>query len=130
MTDVTPAVATDGVPPRPRARRPVQSTAALALALACLAVGWLAASALAAAGSVAILGHDVGVVTVVNVTGAKFCMQPESGGGQRCGVAYERRDSPPLAVGEHVSISIARLSVTRGESSDIFVIEDRSGRGP
>lgn len=67
--------------------------------------------------------HLAGTVSVVNADGAKFCIEPDGGGRQRCGVAYQRRDAPALRVGDRVAVGVGRLRVGDNSDEEIMVIE-------
>jgi hypothetical protein len=127
MATVTAAVTTASAGAGGRTSRLRSPVFILVVALA-LTTGWLANTVWAASAEFKVVGEASGTVSVVNISGAKFCFMPSDGGAQRCGVAYQRRDAPALAVGDRVSVAVAELKVAPGTTREVFVIEN-SGTG-
>lgn len=100
--------------------RPMRLLLAAALGFA---LGWAASLAWAGRAPLTLTDHLAGPVSVVNEDGAKFCFEPEGGGQQRCGVAYQRRDAPSLRVGDRVTVGVGRLRVGDAREEEIMVIE-------
>jgi hypothetical protein len=46
-----------------------------------------------------------GTVTQVSGNGSKACLTPDSGGDNLCGVVVQVPGNPPIAVGDHVSVT-------------------------
>jgi hypothetical protein len=121
-----PANAIDAVRPVPSAgsiavRRRVPWRGLLLVALA-FVLGWAASTAWSATGRVRLVEEITGTVSVVNESGGSFCLERAGGGRQRCGETYQRRDEPPLAVGDVVSVAVGILRVD-GDEREIFLIE-------
>jgi hypothetical protein len=93
----------------------------LVAALAFL-LGWAASLVWPAAAPLRLTEQLSGIVSVVNDDGAKFCVEPDGGGRQRCGVAYQPRDAPRLRVGDRVMVGVGRLRVGDATEEEIMVI--------
>lgn len=87
------------------------------------ALGWAASLAWSGRAPLTLTEHLVGTVSVVNEDGAKFCIEPDGGSRQRCGVAYQRRDAPSLRVGDRVTVGVGRLRFGDAGEEEIMVIE-------
>jgi hypothetical protein len=101
-----------------RLRRPLGLLVVLAVGVV---LGWAGSVAWSTTAQLRLVTELAGTVTVVNQSGGAFCFEPD-GGGQRCGVAYQRRTDPPLALGDRVSIAIGVLRIGPQTWQEIFVI--------
>ena len=63
-----------------------------------------------------------GTVTVVNYDGSAFCLDNDGSGEQFCSEPYQRVGSAPLVVGEHVTGSVALLSIGPSSAKEVFVL--------
>jgi hypothetical protein len=107
-------------PIRVSARRWLSSGALAAfLLLAGATIGYLSSKS----GTVTLHSELVGTVSVVNSTGAKFCLAPSGGGEDRCGLAYQRLDAAPLQMGQEVRITVASIKQPGGTAVEVFVIQ-------
>lgn len=96
--------------------------ALLALAVAALVLGWLAATAWFGAAPLRYGGTVEGTVSLVNEDGTKLCIEPDGGGRLRCGVVYGPTGARSPAPGEHVSVAVGVLRADEGLETEIFVI--------
>lgn len=67
-----------------------------------------------------------GIVTVVNYNAAKFCLDTDVTGEQFCSVSYQPLGSAPLVVGEHVTGTVALLTIGPSEMIDVFILTNPS----
>jgi hypothetical protein len=85
-------------------------------------LGWAASLVWPGTAPIRLTEQLSGIVSVVNENGAKFCMEPDGAGRQRCGVAYQPRDAPRLRVGDRVMVGVGRLRVGDATEEEIMVI--------
>lgn len=102
----------------PRPRGPLRLLVVIAVGAV---LGWAGSVAWSTTAQLRLVTQVTGTITVVNQSGGAFCFEAD-GGEQRCGVAYQRRTDPPLAVGERVSVAIGVLRIGPRTSQEIFVI--------
>ena len=67
-----------------------------------------------------------GTVTVVNYNASKFCLDIDGTGEQFCSVSYQPPGSAPLVVGEHVTGTVALLSIGPLRAAEVFILTDPS----
>ena len=67
-----------------------------------------------------------GTVTVVNYNAANFCLDIDGTREQFCSVSYRPPGSAPLVVGEHVTGTVAWLSLGPSGAVDVFILTDPS----
>ena len=92
------------------------------LLMAAFVLGWAASVAWSTTAELRLVDEIRGTIRVVNASGSQFCLDPLDGSRQRCGVAYQPLDDPPLAVGDVVTMAVGVLKHEDGEQ-EIFVIE-------
>ena len=114
-TDVTPRA---GVSAERRRTKPWGLLLVIALAFA---LGWAASLAWAATGPLRLVDRVSGIVSVVNVSGAAICLEPDGGGPQRCSVVYQRPDTARLEVGGRVIVAVGVLRTGPDREEEIFV---------
>jgi hypothetical protein len=94
----------------------------LALVVAALVIGWLAATAWLGTAPLRYVGTVEGTVSLVNEDGTKLCVEPDGGGAARCGVVYRPSGARSAAPGEHVSVAVAVLRAGNGLDTEVFVL--------
>src|SRR5438105_11352827 len=77
--------------------------------LLAFAVGWFASTRWSGLGGLVVEREITGTVAVVNASGAKVCIAPLDGSAQVCGLAYQRPDVAPMAVGDRVTVAVVAL---------------------
>ena len=94
----------------------------LLVAAPAFVLGWAASPVWPGTAPLRLTEQLSGTVSVVNEDGAKFCLEPDGGGRQRCGVAYRPGDAPRLRVGDRVMVGVGRLRVGDATEEEIMVI--------
>lgn len=106
----------------PRLRWPVALATWLLAGL--VVVGGLVSAADPGSRHVRVVREVSGTITIVNVTGAKFCLTIDGTSEQYCSEAYQLIGSVPLAVGEHVTGTVVLISTGPTTAQEGFIVTD------
>ena len=112
--------------------------AAVAVALAVLAASNCGGEA-APSPAVQVRGTFSGTVSIVAADGSAFCIRPDAGSrppvlhlqldGQACSVPVTAQGSPRLTVGQHVSVAVEQIPVSRDLTAEVFLVYAPAYRG-
>jgi hypothetical protein len=93
--------------------------------IAALALGaFLGQSWARNSGTVRPADDRAGVITLVNFDGAKFCLKDDATQEIICGVDVMVPGEPPLAVGQHVSVTRTWIQQVGGVPVEVFVVSN------
>lgn len=94
----------------------------LALPVAALVLGWLAATAWFSLAPLHYTGMLEGVVSLVSGDATKLCLEPDGGGQLRCGIVYGPTGARSPTAGERLTVAVGWIRGSAGLETEIFVI--------